>query len=301
MSTTTEQPATSGPAESTPDAAAAPPAQSDSEAAQTPGVEPAQAQGGADATQEPQRDPWEERMDRLAREAAAVRAEKQALKREREKLAEYEQLRELAAKDRRAALAKLGISEDDLLVDMVRGTPEGDAAMAADPKRLADRIAHLEQEIAEERKAREERERAKETDARYAEWRTARIAEARGLADRYPYAAAVGSLEDVPAIIEEVWMRTQELITVEEAARYADKKARDLAARIKPLLAPAQSAPQRGRSGPRTLTGLSGAPSTVDDAFAPGMTKDEAIRRAVELVTSGKSPYLTADALDMDA
>jgi hypothetical protein len=144
-----------------------------------------------------------------------------------------------------------------------------------------------------------------EQDAWYADYYRNVEAKVRDGGDKYEALNAFGKQSDVARIIEGFFSQTGQVLPFEEAAELAENKALEFARRASGIkkLAAATSAREQARtvsapSGARTLSNAMNETPKPAPTKQPVMTRDESLRRAVELVESGQSPWLneTADA-----
>jgi hypothetical protein len=261
-----------------------------------------------DAPPTPPPDPFQEKFDRLAARSQEIAKREREIKAARAKLDEYEELRGLAGKDRIAAVGKLGINVDDLLVDLVKSSDGSGEQKAKESPEVSALRKELES-IRAETKRKEDAARAAEIDRRYEQFRASTIERVSTAGEKYEALNALGLQSQVADIQEGFFNRTGEHISFEEAAELAEKKAVEWARRahgIKKLGFATHATEQasNGQSGTRgkVLSNSMAAPSGTNvsqETKRKTMTREESMAEAVRAVMEGRSPYLhesTADA-----
>jgi len=254
--------------------------------AQEPAVE-------APAPEQPKANEWDERFAALAKQSAEIRREKAAIKAQAEAVEKYNQLQELSKTDRRAALRAMGISEDDLLLDIVGA----DAAPKADP--VAEVKAEVER-LRQEREAEKAARQKAETDAWFANFHRDTADKVRAAGDTYEALNALGRQGEVAAIIEGFFAETGQMLPFDEAAELAEAKALEFAraaVSIKKLgsrPANTPTVPANVQNKATLTNGKASAPKAPQQS-SQVLTREESLRRAVELVESGQSPWLSAE------
>ncbi len=270
-------------AATTPDAAPAPVATDP-----TPPVEGAAAPP-PETPAPPPTDAWEDRFAQLTAKSAELRKQEQSLKGSREAAEKHARIVELAKTNRLGALAELGINVDDLLVDVIGS----DAAKPTDP--IAEVRAEVER-LKGERESEKTAQKKADQDTWFANYHRDISDQVRTGGDKYEALNALGRQDEVGKIIEGFFAQTGQVLPFEEAAELAENKALEFAraARgIKKLGSsePAKAPTATAAQGIRTLTnGLTEPPKGAGQAKP--LTREESLRRAVEMVESGQSPYL---------
>lgn len=279
------------------------PASADASATTAPaGAEPAAPEPAVDAAavaDPPKVDPWDERFEKLTAKSAEIRRQESALKSAQDAAQKHAKLTELAKTNRLEAIRELGINVDDLLVDVIGADAQKPADPVAEVRAEVERLkAEREAEITARKKA--------EQDAWYADYYRNVEAKVRDAGDKYEALNAFGKQSDVARIIEGFFSQTGQVLPFEEAAELAENKALEFARRASGIkkLAPATSARQQAQTvtqapgGVRTLSNAMSETPKPAPTKQPVLTREESLRRAVELVESGQSPWLneTADA-----
>lgn len=271
---------------------AAPAAATEQQPAPTEAQAPPAATEESSAT-EAKPNEWDERFAALAKQSAEIRREKAAIKAQAEAVEKFARLQELSKKDRRAAIREMGISEDDLLLEIVGA----DAAPKVDP--VAEVKAEVER-LRQEREAEKVARQKAETDAWFAEFHRTTADKVRAAGDTYEALNALGRQGEVAAIIEGFFAETGQMLPFNEAAELAEAKALEFARQAisikklggRPVNTP--TVPANGQNKATLTNGMASAPKAPQQT-SQVLTREESLRRAVELVESGQSPWLSAE------